>query len=647
MQLLLLGSDSDAHAALEAMLRERGHTLEVCVTLEDAWAVYERARPPMIVLSHVDEPSLALSRRIRDVPDANTMIVAIPLSGCSQEHLKAALEAGVDDCIGPPADQQLLATRFAFVEKRAAGRLERVKTTAELRARVEQQAVVAEIGRRALAGVDPEQLMAYAAQAVADALDVEFCQVLERTDDAPHFLLRASAGPDGAQRLPDGQQARLFPQAQYTLRVQEPTIVEDIAEETRFDVPPALKQHGVVSGISVVVDGADEAYGVLCAHAVTPRDFSEEDIHFLQSVANVLAGAVERVYAERALRESEAKARAIVETTVDGVITIDAYGCIESFNEAAETIFGYEAEEVIGRNVKVLMPAPYKEEHDGYMRSYRETGRRKIIGIGREVRGRRKDGTTFPLDLAVSEVQLGKRRIFTGIVRDITERRRLEKKILNVTEQERRRIGQDLHDGLGQMLTGIGLLSQNLTRQLEQRDVPEAESAAEITELVKDADQYARDLARGLTPVDLEASGLVAALQRLVANAERLFDIECVFEEVGSALIYNGTAATHMYRIAQEAVSNAVRHGKASRIKISLASGSEQVRLRIQDNGVGFPDEEADDEGEGMGVRIMNYRARIIGGTLEISSSLDSGTIVTCTLPRTASIRTNDEEVTA
>ena len=342
----------------------------------------------------------------------------------------------------------------------------------------------------------------------------------------------------------------------------------------------------------------------------------------------------ERVRTEQALRESEAKARAIVETTVDGVITIDERGQIESFNDAAEDIFGYAEEEVKGDNVKVLMPSPYHEEHDGYMRSYHETGRRQIIGIGREVTGQRKDGSTFPMDLAVSEVHLGDRLLFTGIVSDITERRRLEKEILDVTEQERRRIGQDLQDGLGQMLTGIGLLSQNLARQLAKQDRPEADDAAEITDLIREADQYARDLARGLTPVDLEASGLVDALERLVANAERLFDIECVFDEVGSALVHDGTTATHMYRIAQESVSNAVRHGQAEHIKISLAAGASQTRLRIQDDGVGFP--ETTDDGPGMGVHIMEYRARIIGGTLDISSTMGEGTTVTCTLPHRA-----------
>ncbi|MFB6247339.1 MAG: PAS domain S-box protein [Salinibacter sp.] len=336
----------------------------------------------------------------------------------------------------------------------------------------------------------------------------------------------------------------------------------------------------------------------------------------------------------RARRESEARAQAVLETTVDGIVTIDEDGVVESFNPAAEEIFGYDAEEVVGENIGMLMPAPHREQHDEYLRSYHETGRRKIIGVGREVTGRRKDGSTFPMDLAVSEVELGDRTIFTGIVRDISERRRLEKEILNVSEQERRRIGQDLHDGLGQMLTGIGLLSQDLARQLREEGHERAEDMVEITEHVKEADQYARDLSHGLIPVDVEANGLGEALRRLATNAERLFDVDCTFQEVEQALVHDNTSATHLYRIAQEAVNNAVRHGEADRITIALAAGAEQIRLRVRDDGIGFEAEDAPDAG--MGVRIMNYRARIIGGTLDVSSALGEGTVVTCTLPRTS-----------
>ncbi len=345
---------------------------------------------------------------------------------------------------------------------------------------------------------------------------------------------------------------------------------------------------------------------------------------------------------KKALRESEARAQAILETTVDGIITIDRDGTIESFNQAAEEIFGYDAEEVIGENVKVLMPSPYREDHDEYLRSYHETGRRNIIGIGREVTGKRKDGSTFPMDLAVSEVELGDRTIFTGIVRDISERRRLEKEILNVSEQERRRIGQDLHDGLGQMLTGIGLLSQDVTQHLADENHDRADDMAEITEHIKEADQYARDLSHGLIPVDVDGNGLPEALRRLAQNAERLFDVDCDFQEVETALVHDNSIATHLYRIAQEAVNNAVRHGEADHIRILLATGDEQIRLQVRDDGTGFHTDETDEE-DGMGVHIMNYRARIIGGTLEINSTPEEGTVVTCTLPRRAYAETGSK----
>ena len=342
-----------------------------------------------------------------------------------------------------------------------------------------------------------------------------------------------------------------------------------------------------------------------------------------------------RKRAEEALRESEAKARAVLETTVDGIITIDEEGYIESFNQAAEEIFEYAEEEVLGENITILMPEPYRSEHDSYLRSYRETGRRQIIGIGREVEGRRKDGSVFPMDLAVSEVQLNGRCLFTGVVRDISERRRLEREILEASEQERRRIGHDLHDNLGQQLTGIGLLSRGLARKLAGREAPEAADAAEIEHLVKEADEQARGLARGLVPVDVEAKGLAAALRRLAGHTERLFEVQCTFREAGSAVVHDNTAAVHLYRIAQEAVNNAVKHGQAAHIAVMLASGAERIRLRIKDDGVGFPEEEAEiheSQAGGMGVRTMHHRARMIGASLDIQSMPGEGTAVTCTM---------------
>jgi PAS domain S-box-containing protein len=140
----------------------------------------------------------------------------------------------------------------------------------------------------------------------------------------------------------------------------------------------------------------------------------------------IVRDITERKRAEEELRQAEERMWSVVNHVIDGIITIDEQGKVESFNPAAEKLFGYTRSEVIGQNVKLLMPEPYHGEHDGYISNYVRTGQAKIIGIGREVVGRRKDGSTFPMELAVSAFHIGPRRYFTGIVRDITERKRLE-----------------------------------------------------------------------------------------------------------------------------------------------------------------------------------------------------------------------------
>lgn len=351
-------------------------------------------------------------------------------------------------------------------------------------------------------------------------------------------------------------------------------------------------------------------------------------LHFIIRHAKL---RLEHTYIEKALAESNARISAVMETTVDGIITINDRGIIQSFNQAAEHIFGYSRHEAIGQNVSILMPSPHKEEHDGFIRSYHETGHRKIIGIGREVKGQRKNGDIFPLELAVSEIHPNGERTYTGVIRDISSRRHLEKQILATSEQERRRIGQDLHDGLGQMLTGIGLITQNLSRQLESKGLKEAQEVTEIMGLIKEADQQARTLARTLIPFELDNGGLKTALNRLGDNINLLFGLQCTVEEVGEVPVVEEHVTGHFYRIIQEAMNNAARHSKATQIKVSIAGNAQQIRVRIQDNGVGI--NEHSNNGSGMGLRIMKYRAEVIGASLEVRRGTENGTVVTCTVP--------------
>ncbi len=338
----------------------------------------------------------------------------------------------------------------------------------------------------------------------------------------------------------------------------------------------------------------------------------------------------ERINIEAALRSSEANPRAIVDTTVDGIITIDEKASILSYNRAAQQIFGYTEAEVLGKNVSMLMPEPYREEHDGYVRSYHETNHKKIIGIGREVQGLRKNGEIFPMELAVSEIKNGKRR-YTGIIRDISVRRKLELELLQTSEEERRRIGQDIHDGLGQMLTGIGLITQNIAKNLQSKNLTEADSVFELLDLIKHADEQARTIARTLVPIELEDGGLKAATLRLGNNIERLYNLHCSYEETGDIPHMPSNVKSHFFRIIQEAMGNAARHSKASHISVAIAGNVDKIRARIQDNGIGIDLENAN--GRGMGLRIMQHRANVIGASLDVRKGSKHGTVVTCTLP--------------
>jgi two-component system, LuxR family, sensor kinase FixL len=329
---------------------------------------------------------------------------------------------------------------------------------------------------------------------------------------------------------------------------------------------------------------------------------------------------------EHSVHETAERLRAILETAVEGIITIDERGRMESVNPAAEQIFGYKAADLIGRNVSMLMPSPDRERHDSYLANYLRTGHAKIIGIGREVVGMRKDGTTFPMDLAVSEVRLPERKLFTGFVRDITERKRLEQEILAISNREQRRIGQDLHDGLCQELAGIQLMAEVLEQDLKSKR--DSAQAGKIAESVRRAISHTRMLARGLSPVEVENNGLMSALLELAQSTAALFHIACSFECPTPVLVRDNAAATHLYRIAQEAINNAVKHGRARKIVIRLTVEGKTVRLRVEDDGGGFKEPPAGHHG--MGLHIMKYRSEVVGAKLTVTPAPKRGTVVTC-----------------
>ena len=506
----------------------------------------------------------------------------------------------------------------------------------DARVRARQQEALAAIGNAALASEDFQHFEDQALRRLADTLDVEYVAAWELEPDGESLLLRAGVGwragcvghavVEAANQSPAG----------FALMVGEPIVIADLREERRFSPSPILHEHGIVSGMIVAVAGQSRPYGALGVHTSRLREFSTDEVLFVRSVANVLAAAIRNEQADSALRDSEARLRAVVDTAVEGIITIDQRGSIESINPSACHLFGYAREEVVGQNVKMLMPEPYRSHHDGYLEAYLRTGQARIIGIGREVVGRRKDQTTFPLDLSVSEFQVAGRRMFTGVVRDITDRRRLEREILEAAAQEQQRIGRDLHDGLCQELTGISFAMEVLGQKLAGRSAPETASIRKVAELVDQSISHARSLAHGLQPVTLEASGLALALQELAAKTENLFHLPCLFMSDGTVLVHDNVIATHVFRIAQEAISNAVKHGKAQTILLDLSAQGNDLRLSVTDDGVGLGNRSAD--GKGIGLQTMVYRARVVGGTLDVRAGERGGTVVICTIPNACTI---------
>lgn len=356
----------------------------------------------------------------------------------------------------------------------------------------------------------------------------------------------------------------------------------------------------------------------------------------------VLASTVERDIseskrAERVLQDREERLRALLDTATDAILTIDQSGIIQSINPAAERMFGYTAAEVIGQNVRMLMPSPYREGHDGYLARYLRTGEKRIIGSGREVEARRKDGSIFPIDLVVSEIEHLK--LFTGIIRDITQRRELEREVVEIASLEQRRIGQDLHDSVGQELTALNILAKDLGETLQTDPSQLSPLIERMIKGLQRSQQELRAVLRGLLPVPVDSEGLMAALTELANHIQQEGKAVCVFDCPTPVSVADNLTATHLYLIAQEAVHNALKHGQPRNIRITLASNHGLI-LRVQDDGVGVPAQIVHavanaaewPKENGLGLRIMRNRATIIGAQLTIEPAEPTGTVVTCML---------------
>ncbi len=335
---------------------------------------------------------------------------------------------------------------------------------------------------------------------------------------------------------------------------------------------------------------------------------------------------------ENALSTSETRYQSVMEAAPDPIVVYDMDGRVTYFNPAFTRVFGWDLAECLGEKMDHFVPEANWEETHRMIAAVADGKTLSDIPTRRYT----KKGKT--VDVAISGATYRDHKgEFDGsviILRDVTRSRQLEKQMLQIGDQVRRRIGQDLHDDLCPHLIGIQGISTVLAENLRETDSPGLPLAEKAVELNQSAIEKARTLARGLCPVHLVAHGLLTALKDIAYHTETVFDLECCIEGDDRVVVADNTVATHLYYIAREAVQNAVKHARASGIMIGLTEDESTINLTIRDDGRGLPRHIPPG---GIGLQIMQYRANIIGATFKIRGTPGKGTTIQVALSSTLS----------
>jgi PAS domain S-box-containing protein len=342
----------------------------------------------------------------------------------------------------------------------------------------------------------------------------------------------------------------------------------------------------------------------------------------MEALAAQAAGAIARIRAETALQQSEARLRTIITGVPIVLFAVDQDGRMIFEDGRALAAVGIKPGEHVGRLMaEVFGQYPMILEH------LRRALAGEEFSASVELRG-----VAFDCWYCPTRDQAGRLTGFIGVANNITERQGLERQILEISDREQARIGQDIHDGLCQQLVSLAFDANSLEDRLKKVGRPEAATASRIALYLDHTISEARQLSRGLFPIRLEAEGLPSALEELAKTTHERSHMRCRFENNDPIPVKNSAIATHLYRIAQEAVNNAVKHSQAKNISIQLLSRPEHLELTIEDDGVGLAPPVPGRRG-GMGLHIMDYRARSLGGTLRTSPGSHGGTTVSCCVP--------------
>jgi PAS domain S-box-containing protein len=365
-------------------------------------------------------------------------------------------------------------------------------------------------------------------------------------------------------------------------------------------------------------------------------DYLVKDVQLIEFVPTVVRRGLAQLERERRLvaaeqssRESAERYRLLVEMAGTVVLLLGKDGTILEWSGEAERVYGYTATEVIGKNYLKLFlndaerPGVAKELEKIY-------GGISTVGYENPVVTRSGAVPTFLWNATLLRDTNGQSRGALSVGHDITQRKKLEQALLDISEREQRKFGHDLHDGLGQRLTGLEMLSHGLAEDLKEHTADLAKQARRLNRELRETVTQARLISHSLAPVPLEGDGLMRGLMKLAESTSRIPGVVCRFACDAPVCIQDVTTATHLYRIAQEAVSNALKHGRARKIVITLTERAEGVELSVENNGRSLPANKP--ANSGMGLNVMRYRAEMIGASLAIESGKRKGVRVSCTL---------------
>ena len=347
----------------------------------------------------------------------------------------------------------------------------------------------------------------------------------------------------------------------------------------------------------------------------------------------------EQHQSQQELARSEAHLRTILQTAPDSILTTDDQGVVLSANVAAEELFGVGQQALIGSTLGQLLLGGPRHRLDHVPDTSAATGRLKPSSLlsqpGTNLMARGPQGRLIPVEISIGQVD--HLPLYTLILRNVSRMRELQLQIVNLAEDQQRRIGRELHDNLGQEITGAAMLAEALATDLA--DLPESHHvhllAERLSRRLARAQAVARNLAKGLALAVVDSSELLMQLEEMAEGVRTMNGLECTWHPPAGPIQLDAETATQLLRLAQEAVTNALKHSGASRIEIALTTtgtGPDRTAaLRVADNGRGLPARASTGTGRGMGMRIMHYRAGLIGAVLSIQERSGGGTELLCT----------------